>query len=314
MAALAAARHEQEVADHPDTPRSVFGDPYRFAADEVAVELAVSSRAGSGRVQFALALHDHPATAQALSAGRLDRGKADVILAGLARLESATFAHVLEEAALDYATTHTHAQLKAWLNTRIIHAEPLLAEQRRQVAKAGRRVRLFAGDDGMATLQADLPAEDAARIYRTIDQIASASCANPTPTQTTNAANAANEFPEQADATITADGRTVDGRTMDQRRADAFTDLILAPGHATPDQAAASVHVVVDAATLAGVADHPAELAGYGPITAPHARDLIDHDSRWRRLLTDPTGHLLELTPTTTAPAPNSPATSTPAT
>lgn len=49
------------------------------------------------------------------------------------------------------------------------------------------------------------------------------------------------------------------------------------------------VRVVVPADTLLGLDDHPAELVGYGPITAEAARELAaEADATWRRILTDP--------------------------
>jgi len=47
--------------------------------------------------------------------------------------------------------------------------------------------------------------------------------------------------------------------------------------------------VLVSADTLLGLEEHPAELVGYGPITAAAARRLAaDGDATWRRVLTDP--------------------------
>lgn len=80
-----------------------------------------------------------------------------------------------------------------------------------------------------------------------------------------------------------------DERTQEQRRADAFLALILGtmPGQAPP--VAAKVEVVVSAETLHG-GDAPGELTEYGPIPAPLARTLAyAADSRWRRLVADPT-------------------------
>ncbi len=56
------------------------------------------------------------------------------------------------------------------------------------------------------------------------------------------------------------------------------------------------IHVTVPITTLMGLDDEPAELAGYGPIPAPLARQIAaDPDSTWRRLLTDPvSGTLLD--------------------
>ena len=56
------------------------------------------------------------------------------------------------------------------------------------------------------------------------------------------------------------------------------------------------IHVTVPLTTLMGLHDEPGELAGYGPIPAPIARQIAaDPDSTWRRLLTDPvSGTLLD--------------------
>jgi hypothetical protein len=62
------------------------------------------------------------------------------------------------------------------------------------------------------------------------------------------------------------------------------------------------LQVVIDAASLFGLADNPAHLEGYGPIPAHVARELAG-DARWRRLVTDPvTGHLLDYGRTTYRP------------
>jgi hypothetical protein len=55
--------------------------------------------------------------------------------------------------------------------------------------------------------------------------------------------------------------------------------------------------VVVSADTLLGLDDQPAQLTGYGPITAQEARRLAaDQPGTWRRLPTDPdTGALLDI-------------------
>jgi hypothetical protein len=54
------------------------------------------------------------------------------------------------------------------------------------------------------------------------------------------------------------------------------------------------IAVVVPYSTLIGIDEHPAELAGYGPLPASVAR-RIAAEGTWRRLLTDPaTGQLLD--------------------
>jgi hypothetical protein len=99
---------------------------------------------------------------------------------------------------------------------------------------------------------------------------------------------------------------------MDARRADLLADLVLGRivaadandgagvrpvGHGEP-----LVNVVIDFDTLRGAAEHAADLAGYGPITADAAR-AVAADAVWRRIVTDPlTGTVLDVGRTTYRP------------
>ena len=67
------------------------------------------------------------------------------------------------------------------------------------------------------------------------------------------------------------------------------------------------IRVIVPLDSLRGASDEPAELAGYGPITAAQARELAaDPTSTWRRLVTDPlTGGILDHGTTRYRPPPD---------
>jgi hypothetical protein len=66
----------------------------------------------------------------------------------------------------------------------------------------------------------------------------------------------------------------------------------VAPGcgtRSTTTNVSIQIRVIVPLDALRGDSDEPAELAGYGPITAAQARELAaDPTSTWRRLVTDP--------------------------
>ena len=86
---------------------------------------------------------------------------------------------------------------------------------------------------------------------------------------------------------------------IDNARADAlcqwaFTALD-APGARTVHGRPVEVRVTMNAATMLGLRDDPADLEGYGPIPASIARELLP-DATLRRLLTDPAnGALLDV-------------------
>ncbi len=67
-----------------------------------------------------------------------------------------------------------------------------------------------------------------------------------------------------------------------------------------------AIQVTIALSTLLGLDDQPGELAGHGPIPAPLARHIAaDPTSTWRRLITDPTGNLLDYRTTTYRPPAN---------
>ncbi|MQA10830.1 MAG: DUF222 domain-containing protein [Pseudonocardiaceae bacterium] len=83
-----------------------------------------------------------------------------------------------------------------------------------------------------------------------------------------------------------------DERTTEQRRADVLTDLLLGTNQ---EHVTTEIQVLVPATVLAGVADEPGELTGYGPLDADTVRRLA-RSATWRRILTDPlSGTLLDV-------------------
>jgi hypothetical protein len=93
--------------------------------------------------------------------------------------------------------------------------------------------------------------------------------------------------------------KSTDARSMEMKRADALTEIcgdLLAriSDDYQPHRRPVSVNITMDLPTALGLAENPAELAGYGPIPASVARTL-SADGKWRRFITDPvTGNLLD--------------------
>lgn len=241
------------------------GDPFaEFAPDELAPVLRVSRGVAERRLRLAVALVRRlPATLLALEHGELDLAKAALVVELTEPLSDRQAAQV-EGDVLAGASTQTGPQLRQTLRRAVLRADPDGAQARHQHRLADRAVSIRPAEDGMANLVAYLAATDAEAIFHRISELARA-------------------------------GASGDTRTMDQRRTDVFVDVMLGRTSGGPARATADIQVTVAASTLLGLDDQPAELAGYGPITAQMARDLAA-DGTWRRILTDPaTGSVLEV-------------------
>jgi len=243
----------------------------------VSVALQLPLRTAQARLaQAATLVRELPRTLNAVSAGAISGGHANVLAEAVWRLPADPgLPAALEEAVLPAvlaAGCVTVPQLRRRVRRAVLALDPSTAEQRHQRAAAERRVEYHPGEDGMASLTAFLPAPEAQLIY---DRLTTATTLFP----------------------------TEDTRTLDQQRADLFTDAILSglPLDALPTVQGRrpAINVVVSADTLLGLDDQPAQLTGYGPITAHTARRLAaDQSGTWRRLLTDPdTGALLDISP-----------------
>jgi len=169
--------------------------------------------------------------------------------------------------------------------------DPETMAERADRAAEDRYFRFTPARDGMAWLEAYVPAADAAALQTAVEAAAAAM---------------KHQDPD-------------DRRTTAQRRADALAQmgwLALATGRlggcgcgqrlAGRHRRPVAVQVTVPITTLLGLDDtQPGELAGYGPIPAEVARRLAAHGT-WRRLLTDPvTGALLDYGRTRYQPPPD---------
>jgi hypothetical protein len=275
LAAVCAAMRPTRVVVHPDWLR-----------EEVGLSLRMSPGAAQARIDLAQTLDTVlPATWAALAAGDITARHAQVITDLCRGLDPATAARV-EAAVLPGAVEQTPAEFRRCVKRAKIAAAPDAAAADAAVAARGRDVRLYPAEDGMAVLWALLPAADALTLYNALDLQAHAARDQHRDT----------EHP----------GDRVDERGIGAWRADVLTGW----GHqwitdsTLPTRHGKKVHaqIVIDLATALGLAEHPAELPGYGPLPPEVARHLIG-DATWRRFLTDPaTGHLLDIGSTSYRP------------
>ena len=305
-AAHAAATLAARPSMNPHWPASAGQVSQRnVAGEELAMRLGCSRRQGVRLVRAGVAFEGPLAwTGQALARGEIDPVKAQILVDGLAGV-AVPLALDVQDALLPAAPTRTPTQLARDLARALITFDPVGAAARHDHALSGRRVdRPKVLADGMAGLWAVLPAVGAARLDSALDCLA-------------RGARTAG-----------------DPRTLDQLRADLLVGLTAGdvagsaaraglcpagtgpadPGPADPGPAGArpagpeagdacpfpgtsrrtEIRVSVSLSTLMGLDEMPADLAGYGPITADAAR-AIARGGTWRRLVTDPlTGRVLD--------------------
>jgi hypothetical protein len=143
------------------------------------------------------------------------------------------------------------------LRRAVRRVDPGGARRRHEAANGERHVGQYAQFDGMATVAARLPAEQAVHAMAVIDAHARE-----------------------------ARKQSCDGRTLEQARADSFYTLVTGNAGGCPP---AVITVTVGIDTLLGIDEEPGQLERHGPITPDTVRRLAaGQDALWRRLLTEP--------------------------
>ncbi|WP_026876084.1 HNH endonuclease signature motif containing protein [Jiangella gansuensis] len=155
-----AARPELRPAD--TGYRSV--NPVTNTAVEVAGRTQLTSRQAENLVGHAVQLaQDFPATLRSLEAGAIDERRAKVITAELGGQDAGVRRRV-EAAVLPAAASIDSVALRRRIRQLLLELAPLQTEQRCQQARERRDVTMTPAEDGMAYVDAYLPAEDAVAV------------------------------------------------------------------------------------------------------------------------------------------------------
>lgn len=227
-----------------------------FAGEEVAAVLTLSPRTGINRLDWAIEVSRRlPRALAATETGSVSYAQLRVMAEETLLLPLYDIPAV-EEHVLANIDGKTPGQVRRLTKRAAMAVNPQAAVQREDTARAERRVVVNPLPDGMAELIATLPAAHAHTLYHRLDDIAR---------------------------------HTHDSRSMDQRRADALTHLAAAGTASRP-----LIQVVLNETTLTGRDNHPAELVGYGPITAETARDIAA-DGIWQALHADTKGVITDV-------------------
>ena len=284
--------------------------------EDVAAALRMSTGTAQIRIDVARTLINHlPNVCSALAMGEISPAHATVIAreSASAIRDGMGPAHIysIEQSALAYAEFHTPTQVANKVRTTIAKLAPEPFEEIAERARDTRRVSCFREVDGLSTIVAILPAEDAQIVMKAIENFIHAQVANEAITLNARGVSGAGAGARAAGAGAGAgagvasdsanDSEVAPGehRSMDMKRADALTSIATwSLQQSTVDvklhRRPVTVNVTIDLPTLLGLAENPGQLAGYGAIPASVARALAS-DGKWQRFITDPqTGTLLD--------------------
>ena len=258
-----------------------------FVAGEVACVLHLAPPTAIGRVAKALALMTQPRLVAAVEHGQLLSAQAQALLAEVEHLAPPHAAAVLA-AVLDPAGTgeveQTPGELRAAAKKAALTVDPDAARARHEKAKKTAGVRGRPGVDGMGQVVIDCTAVQMATALAAINGRAAAmSFDDPDLTH----------GQRQVAAFLHALGcdRT-SVQAVIECPVETAVDL-----HALSGAGVWSVDVRMPVAVALGLSDHPAVLAGYGPIGADQARALLPAADLVRACVDATSGEVLAVDP-----------------
>jgi len=288
------------AGEEPNEDGGIFNCVDDEEREDVATALRLSPTTAQNRIDVARVLVGHlPNTISALASGEISPAHATVIAKETATAirnglsEEGVFR--VEQAALAHAEFHTPGQVANKVKTTIAKFSPEDFEEIVSKARDSRRVSCYPEADGMATVVAILPAEDAQMVMKSIEAFIvkrnqeEESC-------TCNLKSGSSQgcvFHLREDAAewslLSADMKRADALTFIASQAlSSIADVV------RPHRRPVAVSVAIDLPTVLGLAENPGQLAGYGAIPASVARKLAA-DGNWQRFISDPiTGNLLD--------------------
>jgi hypothetical protein len=238
------------------------GDAALSVIGEVGMARNVSPGAAGTQFGTAIGLAELPQTAAALEAGDISESTARAVVRETDALHGDDRI-VLDAELADLLPGLTPGRAARLARHHVIALDADAAHQRAERNRADQRVSLHPEVDGVAILQVRGPAEQLVAAQRVLTTWARGLRA------------------------------TGDGRTTGQIMCATLVERVTGIAHA--DGIDVEIGITVDAGTLLGADDAPAELDGYGPITPGLVDDLISraHRTFYRRLITDPIDHTL---------------------
>jgi hypothetical protein len=292
-------RHDEAKAD------GAWDSTAIDAADvELAAALTLTTRGTQLLMDRAAMMHELPATATALAAGRIDWPKALVLINGLSG-QDPDLARRIETQVIGRAPQQTTGQLRAALNQALLAADPAAAERRRQAEERHARIERGPEPGGVTALLAGrcLPVTDTVTAWNRITAMArqlrlagaegsldelrvhvylallnGEAVTTPAADAVLKADQEGDDAPGQDPAeqhSPSPDGSDGSGTSSIESEPD------LSPARPEPGRPGlqggglrGNVNLTVPLGTILGISDRPGQLAGFGPITGHSARQL----------------------------------------
>lgn len=260
-----------------------------FVAGEVACALHVSPATGSARLNTALAVVAQPRLLAALDLGELDVPHVLAVLNEIEHLDAPHAAQVLlavlgdPDPLVRARVELTPGELRAATRRAIHTTDPAQAQDRHERAKKTAGVRGRPGVDGMAQVVIDCTAVQMATAMQAIRGRAEAMTFGDDLTA----------GQRQVAAFLHALGCE---RTQVQAVLECPVERAV-DTHALGRAPVWTVDVRMPVAVALGLSDHPALLAGYGPIAAAEARALLPDADLVRACVDSRTGEVLAVDP-----------------
>ena len=276
-----ASFHAKRVAEIDRTDDILLSKD--LARREVTLELAqalhVTERQVWAMVNEATVVRDRvPAVWSAFRSGEIDGVRVSAIADTAERLETPEACAALEASAPDYASTHTIAELRAWLRRLRARLEPDQVQQETDRAVEGRRVSVSHNGDGTSWLNALLPTGVAIAVG---DRLRRAARALPP---------------------VDPESGEKDRRTREQKQADLVAHW-LTSSTGTSTDIRAEIAISIHATDLIGLTNGPGLTLDGEPVGAEWARELAESEHAvLRRLVLDPVGQVLDTTVLTYRP------------
>ncbi|MCQ8836003.1 HNH endonuclease signature motif containing protein [Streptomyces malaysiensis] len=327
QAQILAALEAEAEAEPPAAVRERDAEAaWNFTCEEVACALKLSGTTAARRLEVARELDRHyPTTLGLLERGEICYMQAVAVTEACAVLDPEVAGQV-EAVLVEKMPGLATGQTRRALSREILRADPHGAEQRHQARKRERQMVHYPKDDGMALWGATLPAEQAAAMNaavdahagtlpdegRTLEQKRVDALVDLVLNRTDPGAATSGVRPSGGPASggPASGGPTPSGSAPDRLDPDRsgpggpITSGPITRGTTAGGRSAAVVQVTVPLDVLIGDSDDPAQLKGYGPITAGQARRIaFAKGTVWHRLIIEPkTGMLIKTDPTTYKP------------